>query len=152
MSVDLRVVVMSPDGDSVVPLEVDVDLFVTAPSVPTVRWVLVSTVDVVDGMGDVDCVVVVLDDVVSARLAPVIIARTIAAASIDLIMPSAPLDLAQARIACCTGRNMQSAAECRQTRNLLRAFSDHFGPAPARAPSRPPIGYTGMGGRERVRA
>ena len=92
VSVDFRVDVVSPDGETVVPLEVDPVVLVTTPFTLVVFWLLVSMATVgAAGIGvDVVCVVVVLEDEDCAKEPPVISAMVIAAASKDLIMSSAP--------------------------------------------------------------
>jgi len=83
VSVDLRVVVVSPIGDTVVPLEVDPLELVTTPLTLEVRSLLVS-VDV-SGIGRtgvvVVWVVVELEDEDCAKAAPVINVTAIVAAS-----------------------------------------------------------------------
>lgn len=82
VSVDLRVVVVSPKGETVVPLEVDPDVLVVTPLPVVVFWLLLSVETTGAGMtGFVVCVVVVLEDEDCAKAAPVISVTAIVAAS-----------------------------------------------------------------------
>jgi hypothetical protein len=63
VSVDLRVVTVSPSGETVVPLEVEPDVLVVTPLTLVVLWLLVSVETTGAGMtGVVVCVVVVLEE------------------------------------------------------------------------------------------
>src|SRR5271170_317402 len=73
VSVDLCVVVVSPSGETVVPLEVEPDVLVVTPLTLVVFWLLVSVETTGAGMmGVVVCVVVVLEDEDCAKALPVI--------------------------------------------------------------------------------
>jgi hypothetical protein len=90
VSVDFFVAVVSPIGETVVPLEVD-PVLVTTPLTVVDFWLLVSVETTGGGMtGVVVCVVVVLDDVDCANAPPVMSARAIVAASKDLVMANSP--------------------------------------------------------------
>jgi hypothetical protein len=98
---EFRVDVVSPAGETVVPLEVDPDELVSAPLTLVDFWLLVS-VEVDDGRttgGVVDWVVVELEDELCAKAVPVIKEATIVAASRVLIISNAPKKLSRAGIA-----------------------------------------------------
>ena len=88
VSVDLRVVV-SPDGETAVPLVV-VWLLSVIPLVVSVVWLLFELLPPYTEEGVVDWVDVVLEDEVCARATPVIIARAVVTARKDLIMSCSP--------------------------------------------------------------
>jgi hypothetical protein len=91
VSVDLRVVVVSPNGETVVPLEVEPDVLVVTPLTVVVLWLLVSVETTGAGMtGFVVCVVVVLEEEDCAKAPPVISVTAIAAASKVLIISNSP--------------------------------------------------------------
>ena len=121
VAVEFRVDVVSPAGETVVPLEVDPDELVWTPLASDVRWLLVS-VETDDGGTTgvvVDCVVVELDDEFCAKAAPVIKEATIVAASKVLIMLNAPRELSRAGIARWPTGNLMCAMEWGQPRKLL---------------------------------
>jgi hypothetical protein len=94
VAVELCVDVVSPDGDTLVPVEVEPDDLVMLPLASTLDdlWLLVSGEIVGDGTTGavVDWVVDELDDVVCAIAAPVIRVTAIVAANRVLIMGNAP--------------------------------------------------------------
>jgi hypothetical protein len=96
VSVDLWVDVVSPTGDTVVPLELDLLVSVTTPLTLDVCWLLVETAES-DGIGArgvvVDCVVVELEEELCARATPVVNVTAIVAASKVLIMVGSPGEL-----------------------------------------------------------
>src|SRR3954453_13314396 len=93
VSLDLRVAVVSPTGDTTVPLELGLLVSVTTPLTVDVFWLLVETDEFV-GIGTtgvvVVCVVVELEDVFCARATPLISVTAIVAASKVLIMSVSP--------------------------------------------------------------
>lgn len=101
VSVDFRVAVVSPIGETVVPLEVDPVVLVTTPLTLVVFWLLVSTDATGAGMTGVVvvCVVVVLEEEDCAKAPPVISVTAIVAASKDLIILNSPGDEVRAGIA-----------------------------------------------------
>jgi hypothetical protein len=87
VSVDFLVVVVSPIGDTVVPLEVDPLEFVTTPLTLEVRsWLVSVDVTGIGATGVVVVWVVVELEEDCARAAPVIKVTAIAAASKALII------------------------------------------------------------------
>jgi hypothetical protein len=92
VSVDFRVAVVSPSGDTVVPLDVDPVDWVVTPFAVVVFWLLVSTETAGAGMTGVvvDWVDVVLEEEDCANAPPVINVTAIVAASKDLIMSNSP--------------------------------------------------------------
>jgi hypothetical protein len=98
-----RVVSVSPDGETVVPLVEVFDLSITTPLLSTVRSLLLELVPLTTGDGTdvVDWVDVVLEDEVCATATPVIIARAVIATSQELIMLCSPENCLQTEIACC---------------------------------------------------
>jgi hypothetical protein len=86
VSLDFFVAIVSPDGETVVPLELDVDVLVTTPLMVLVFWLLVSVETTGAGMTGVVVVVVVLDEEDCAKAPPVSRVTAIAAASRVLIM------------------------------------------------------------------
>ena len=105
VSVDLCVAVVSPDGDTVVPLVLDRLVSVTTPLTVDVRSLLVET-ERSDGIGGtgvvVVCVVVELDEEFCAKATPLISVTAIVAASKVLIMSYSPLELGAGGIARCS--------------------------------------------------
>jgi len=92
VSVDFFVDVVSPIGDTVVPLEVDPVVVVETPLELVVFWLLVSTAtDGITAVGVVVDVVVELEDELCAKAAPVIKVTAIVATSMDLIMSVSPV-------------------------------------------------------------
>jgi hypothetical protein len=92
VSLDLRVAVVSPIGDTLVPLELERLLSVTTPLMVDVFWLL-DEVDVSDGIGVTGAVVVVvveLEDELCAKAPPLNNVTAIVAASKILIMSDAP--------------------------------------------------------------
>ncbi len=89
---DFRVAVVSPSGDTVVPLDVDPVDWVVTPFAVMVFWLLVSTETAGAGMTGavVDWVVVVLEEEDWAKAAPDINVTAIVATSKDLIMSISP--------------------------------------------------------------
>jgi hypothetical protein len=100
VSVDFRIVVVSPIGDTTVPLEVDPLELVTTPLTVELRWLLVS-VDVT-GSGRtgvvVVWVVVELEDEDCAKATPVIKATAMVAASKAFIISVSPRNSMRAAI------------------------------------------------------
>jgi hypothetical protein len=92
--VEFFVAVVSPVGETVVPLLVDPVVLVTTPLTLVVFSLLVETVATGAGMtGVVDvCVVVVLEEEDCAKAPPAIKVAAIVAASKDLIMSNSPGD------------------------------------------------------------
>jgi hypothetical protein len=88
VSVDFRVAVVSPIGETAVPLEVDPVVLVTTPLTVVVFWLLVSVATTGAGMTGVvvDCVVVVLEEEDCAKAPPVMSVTASVAANKDLIM------------------------------------------------------------------
>jgi hypothetical protein len=93
VSVDLRVAVVSPIGDTTVPLELDLFVSVTTPLTVDVFSLLVET-EASDGIGArgvvVVCVVVELEDESCANATPLISIAAIVVASKVLIISGAP--------------------------------------------------------------
>jgi hypothetical protein len=93
VSDDFRVAVVSPVGDTVVPLESDRLVPLTTPLALDVCWLVVETEES-DGSGAtgvvVDCVVVELEDELSANAAPATSVTAIVATSNVLIMSVSP--------------------------------------------------------------
>lgn len=119
---DLWVAVVSPIGDTVVPLESDLFVPVTTPLTSDVRWLLVETEEF-DGIGAtgvvVDCVDVELDDELCARAAPLISVTAIVAASRVLIISYSPGISARAGSPAFGVTNVILAMRRRQARKLL---------------------------------
>jgi hypothetical protein len=92
VSVVFRVAVVSPVGETVVPLEVEAAVLVTTPLTLVVFSVLVSTDATGAGMTGVVvvCVVVELEEDDCAKAPPVIRVRVIVAASRVLIILNSP--------------------------------------------------------------
>jgi hypothetical protein len=88
VSVDFRVVV-SPDGETVVPLVV-VWVLSVIPLPVSVVWLLLELLPPYTKAGVVDWVDVVLEDEVCARATPVIIARAVVTTRKDLNMSRSP--------------------------------------------------------------
>jgi hypothetical protein len=86
VSVDLFVAVVSPIGETVVPLEVDPVVVVTTPLTLLVFWLLVSVETTGDGMTGVVVVVVVLEDEDCAKAPPDNSVTASVAARRDLII------------------------------------------------------------------
>jgi len=94
VSLDLRVAVVSPVGDTVVPLELERLLSVTTP-LTVVEFEVELDTEESDGIGTTGVVVdvvVVLDDELWAKAAPVINVTASVAASRVLTMLEAPGD------------------------------------------------------------
>jgi hypothetical protein len=94
VSVDLRVAVVSPSGETVVPLEVEPVVVVTTPLTVVDFWLLVSVEVTGAGMaaGIVVDVVVVLEEEDCAYAAPVISVTASVATNQDFIMSNSPVD------------------------------------------------------------
>jgi hypothetical protein len=94
VSVDLRVAVVSPSGETVVPLEVEPVVVVTTPLTVVDFWLLVSVEVTGAGMaaGIVVDVVVVLEEEDCADAAPVISVTASVATNQDFIMSNSPVD------------------------------------------------------------
>jgi hypothetical protein len=123
VSLDFRVEVVSPAGDTVLSLELDLLDSVTTPLMSDDFRVLVD-MDESDGIGAtgivVVWVVVELEDEPCAKAAPVIsVTATVAAARI-LIMSDSPERLGSSGIARLPSGNVALATEWRQGRKLLR--------------------------------
>jgi hypothetical protein len=89
--VEFFVAVVSPVGETVVPLLVDPVVLVTTPLTVVVFSLLVETAATGAGMtGVVVCVVVVLEEEDCAKAPPAIRVTAIVAASKDLIMSNSP--------------------------------------------------------------
>jgi hypothetical protein len=101
VSDDFRVVI-SPDGETVVPLVVVWVLSIT-PLLVSVVWLLLELLPLYTGAGGavVVWVDVVLEDEDCARATPVIIAKAVVTARKDRIMSCSPWSRLQAEIACC---------------------------------------------------
>jgi hypothetical protein len=122
VSLDFLVEVVSPIGDTVVPLELDLVDSVTTPLMSDDFWVLVD-IDWSDGIGATGIVVVwvviELEDEPCAKAAPVIsVTATVAAARI-LIMSDSPGRLGTSGIARLPSGNVALATGWRQGRKLL---------------------------------
>ncbi len=93
VSFDLCVSVVTPNGDTVVPLELDLLISVTTPLTPDDRCVLVETEES-DGIGAIGatvvCVVVVLEDELCATAMPLSRDTAIVVAERILNMPDSP--------------------------------------------------------------
>jgi hypothetical protein len=102
VSDDLRVAVVSPVGDTVVPLELDLFESVTTPLTEDECCVLLEDEES-DGIGAigvvVDCVVVELEDELCAKAVPAISVTAIVAASKVLIILGSPRKLGASGIA-----------------------------------------------------
>ncbi len=93
VSVDFRVAVVSPDGATVVPLDVEPLVLVTTPLTVVVLLLLVSVETIGAGVVTgfvVVCVVVELDDDDCAKVALVMSEMAIVAANKHLIISSSP--------------------------------------------------------------
>jgi hypothetical protein len=122
VSLDLRVAVVSPVGDTVVPLELERLLSVTTPLMVEVFSVL-DEVDVSAGIGVTGAVVVVvvieLEDELCAKAPPLNSVTAIVAASKILIMSDAPGDWVRAGWLALRTGNVAFRFGRRQTRKLL---------------------------------
>lgn len=101
VSLDFLVAVVTPVGETVVPLEFDAAVLVTTPLTLVVFSLLLSTDATGAGMTGVVvvCVVVELEDKDCAKAPPVIRVTAIVAASMVLIMSNSPGDEGGAGIA-----------------------------------------------------
>jgi hypothetical protein len=107
---DLCVAVVSPIGETVVPLVEEWLLSVETPSLVDECWLLLE-IEEFDGIGAtgavVDCVVDELDEELCAKATPVISVTAIAAARKVLVMMSTPEHCERKR------RSLPRAAPCR---------------------------------------
>jgi hypothetical protein len=102
VSVVLCVAVVSPEGDTVVPLELDLLVSVITPLTVDDVWLLVE-LETSDGIGATGVVVVrvvvELEDELCAKATPLISVTAIVAASRDLIITGSPGKLGAGGIA-----------------------------------------------------